>query len=117
MDFLKRAPARALAVALLAQACVFYAVASRGELTPEAAPLSDFPQTVAAWSGVHDYPLEKEVQDILRADDTLNRLYVDPGGDAASLFIAFFKTQRFGQTAHSPKNCLPGSGWEPTEDR
>src|SRR5262249_38457234 len=23
-----------------------------------------------------------------------------------------FKTQRTGKTPHSPKNCLPGSGWE-----
>jgi EpsI family protein len=26
--------------------------------------------------------------------------------------VAFFKTQRTGKTPHSPKNCLPGSGWE-----
>jgi EpsI family protein len=32
------------------------------------------------------------------------------------LFIAYFKTQRYGQSPHSPKNCLPGSGWEPIED-
>jgi EpsI family protein len=27
------------------------------------------------------------------------------------LFIAYFSTQRTGKTPHSPKNCLPGSGW------
>ena len=31
----------------------------------------------------------------------------------AGLFVAYFKTQRTGQSPHSPKNCLPGSGWEP----
>jgi EpsI family protein len=31
------------------------------------------------------------------------------------LFIAFFKTQRYGQAPHSPKNCLPGNGYEPIE--
>ena len=30
--------------------------------------------------------------------------------------IAFFRTQRYGQSPHSPKNCLPGSGWQPVED-
>src|SRR5207248_8943633 len=30
----------------------------------------------------------------------------------ASLFVAFFKTQRTGKAPHSPKNCLPGAGWE-----
>src|SRR3546814_2367264 len=32
-----------------------------------------------------------------------------------SLFIAYFKTQRTGQVPHSPKHCLPGSGWTPSE--
>jgi EpsI family protein len=29
----------------------------------------------------------------------------------ANLFVAFFNSQRAGQTPHSPKNCLPGAGW------
>ena len=29
--------------------------------------------------------------------------------------MAFFKTQQEGQSPHSPKNCLPGSGFEPVE--
>ena len=63
-----------------------------------------------------DVPIEPEVQDILKADDTLNRIYVSPdNSSAAFLFIAFFKSQRYGQAPHSPKNCLPGSGWEPLE--
>jgi len=53
------------------------------------------------------------VEDVLRADDTLNRQYVNPAAnEEAWLFIAFFKTQRYGQSPHSPKNCLPGAGWE-----
>ena len=35
---------------------------------------------------------------------------------SASLMIAFFRTQRYGQSPHSPKNCLPAAGWRPTED-
>ena len=30
---------------------------------------------------------------------------------SANLFVAYFQSQRAGQTPHSPKNCLPGSGW------
>jgi EpsI family protein len=63
-----------------------------------------------------DVPMEKEIQDVLKADDTLNRVYVNPSRtDFAFLFVAYFKTQRYGQAPHSPKNCLPGSGWEPVE--
>ena len=31
------------------------------------------------------------------------------------LFIAYFPSQRTGDTIHSPKNCLPGAGWAPVE--
>ena len=27
------------------------------------------------------------------------------------LYIGYYKSQRQGATYHSPKNCLPGSGW------
>lgn len=51
---------------------------------------------------------------VLRADDTLTRFYgVPKSNQGLNLFIAFFKTQRTGKAPHSPKNCLPGSGWEP----
>ena len=29
------------------------------------------------------------------------------------LYIGYFRTQRTGATIHSPKNCLPGAGWQP----
>jgi EpsI family protein len=44
----------------------------------------------------------------------MTRAYTGPEG-GANLFIAFFRTQRQGQSPHSPKNCLPGSGWQPSE--
>jgi len=108
--------AAALTVALLLQAVVYYSVAARSEDIPVAAPLATFPASLGSWHMQHEFPLEKEVQDVLRADDTLNREYVDvAGARGASLFIAFFKTQQYGQAPHSPKNCLPGAGWEPME--
>ena len=55
--------------------------------------------------------MEKDVQDVLRADDTLTRWYASPSKGTASLFIAAFRTQRDGKAPHSPKNCLPGAGW------
>jgi EpsI family protein len=59
--------------------------------------------------------VEKEVQDVLRADDTMTRVYrQESTGLPASLFVAYFRTQRTGQAPHSPKNCLPGAGWLPS---
>jgi EpsI family protein len=117
MEFLKGLPARTLLIVLLLQAVAYYAVASRREMVPEVAPLSAFPSASNGWTTEREYPLEQEVLDVLKADDTLNRAYVSPQRNAtASLFIAFFRTQRYGQSPHSPKNCMPGAGWQPTED-
>lgn len=38
----------------------------------------------------------------------------DSGGALAfSLYVGYYAQQTQGQTIHSPKNCLPGAGWEP----
>ena len=104
---------RILTIVLLVQAALFYS-ASRGEAAHFAPPLSEFPATVGSWHKVQDGVIEQEELDVLKADDVLTRIYGEPRAEA-SLFIAYFKTQRSGQSPHSPKNCLPGSGWQQTE--
>jgi EpsI family protein len=116
MVLLRAKPARTLTVLLLLQIGAFYAIASRSEIVPEIKPLRLFPSGIGAWRMEQDLPIEADVQQVLRADDTVNRLYVEPAtGRGVYFFIGYFKTQRYGQAPHSPKNCLPGSGWEPVE--
>jgi EpsI family protein len=115
MTFLRGKYVLALTVLLLVQGALYYAVALRDENIPAVAPLSAFPTEAGPWHLFKEFPIEKEIQDILKADDTLNRLYVGPDGSAAWLSINFFKSQRSGQAPHSPKNCLPGAGWEALE--
>jgi len=43
------------------------------------------------------------------------RGYVDAAGRGLNLYIAYWDTQRKGAVIHSPKNCLPGAGWEAVE--
>jgi EpsI family protein len=117
MEFLNRWPARVLMILLLLQAVAYYAVASRRDIVPNVAPLSAFPSDVQGWSMQQQAVLEKEQQDVLKADDSVNRFYISPERNAGAwLFIAFFRTQRYGQAPHSPKNCMPGAGWQPIED-
>ena len=116
MSFLAKRGAALLTVALAVQAAGYYAAEFRGENIPAVRPLGQFPGNIAGWQMVRETTLEKEVQEVLAADDTMSRIYVDPARtSAASLFVAFFKSQRTGRWVHSPKNCLPGAGWEPAE--
>lgn len=101
---------RILAAFLILQATLFYA-SSRSENIPSVAPLSQFPIDLGPWRAVREGYVDEATQAVLRADDTLSRVY-GKQDQAVSLFVAFFKTQRTGQQPHSPKNCLPGAGWE-----
>lgn len=110
LRFLGNRSVQILTVVLLAQLAGLYAI-SRQELVSPARPLAEFPADLGTWKLVQDFPVEQDVQEVLKADDLLSRSYAEANGRAASLFVAYFKTQRTGQTPHSPKNCLPGSGW------
>ena len=113
MNLLRSKFLYALTLVLVVQAALFYS-ASHGEATPLAAPLLAFPFEIGNWQMAQEGNIDQETRDILRADDYLTRSYASPEG-AANLFIAYFRTQRQGQSPHSPKNCLPGSGWEQIE--
>jgi EpsI family protein len=99
-----------LTLVLVAQGVLFYS-ASHGENTPLPAPLTAFPASVQSWRTIQEGVIDQDTRDILKADDLMSRVYGSSEG-GAELFIAYFKTQRQGQSPHSPKNCLPGSGWQ-----
>lgn len=111
LKFLNSTPARVVTVLLLLQAGLLYS-SIRPEFIPESAPLAGVPLVLGEWNFVQEGVIEQEVLDILQADDILNRTY-QRGNLIAGLFVAGFKSQRNGKAPHSPKNCLPGSGWVP----
>lgn len=103
-------PAKVLTALLILQGALFYGLL-RGEPAVLARPLNGFPGELGAWQMLRENAMDEEVKETLRADDYLSRDYTDSHGNNVNLFVAFFKSQRAGQTPHSPKNCLPGSGW------
>jgi EpsI family protein len=104
-------PKLVLAALLTVQGSAYFAVSRRTETIPESRPLAAFPARIGKWTVARQNIIEQDERDILRADDYLTRNYVGVNGKQASLFVAYFRSQRAGQTPHSPKNCLPGSGW------
>ena len=114
-SFFQSRSARILTIVFFAQASLFYGL-SRRENVPPHRQLENFTFPSSEWSMVEDSKLDAETLEVLKADDILSRLYVDKQtGKAANLFVAYFTTQRTGKTPHSPKNCLPGSGWAPSQ--
>ena len=87
---------------------------SHGESTPPARPLSDFPTDIGSYRTVKEFPFDAETLKVLGVTDYTNRVYFSPTLGDVGLYIGYFRTQRTGATIHSPKNCLPGAGWQPT---
>ena len=103
--------AKVLTAVLAIQSVLYYALPSQ-EFVPTMKPLEQMDSAIGNWQMVNQSHPEQEVQDILKADDALTRVF-RRGGDSLSLFIAFFKSQRAGVVPHSPRVCLPGAGWTP----
>ncbi len=87
---------------------------SHSEVFPPREPLSSLPAQIDGWTST-DIPLDKETLEILGPGEYLLRNYenektVQPWID---LFVAYFPSQRSGDTIHSPNHCLPGQGWVP----
>ena len=74
-------------------------------------PLKGVPCAVDRWKCAGDTPLDRKALAVLGADDYLNRTY--EGSQPVGLYIAYYGSQRQGESIHSPQNCLPGSGWQP----
>lgn len=109
--FLKTPAALAATALILLQGALIYH-AIRPEAIPVGLPLAQLPAILGSWQLVQEGVVDADTQAVLKADDLLNRFYAT-GATGANLFVAAFRSQRNGKTPHSPKNCLPGSGWTP----
>jgi len=89
--------------------------AAGDEKLPTTPMLSRLPGQIGVWSELRDDPFDQDLVSELQADQVLNRIYVNrPSGSLGTLFLAWFASQREGRTQpHSPKVCLPASGWFP----
>ncbi|HLH44931.1 MAG TPA: EpsI family protein [Bryobacteraceae bacterium] len=96
---------------LVLRAAMLYS-SERPEYVPVMTPLSRFPLSVGSWRFYEEGVIDQETRDFLKADDLLNRIYLDDRNRrGANLFVAAFRTLSTGAGPHSPKNCLPGTGW------
>ncbi len=86
-------------------------IVDRHEMVPPRQPFLDFPMLVEGWSG-SSYPLESQYIDALRFDDYLLADYRFGQSSPVTLYMAYYRSQRKGQSVHSPQSCIPGGGWE-----
>jgi EpsI family protein len=105
-------PAYLCSVALLVPvAFASTLMVEREEVPPPRAIFVDFPMELGGWLGT-SLTLEKQYIDVLHFDDYVLADYRFGDGQPVNLYAAYYRSQRKGQSAHSPQSCLPGGGWE-----
>jgi EpsI family protein len=105
----------AAVLALLAFTALILQMRGWTESIPAHENLEKFPLSVGDWRGTAK-TISPEAVAVLGPGEFLLRDFQRSATDApVNLFIAYFPSQRSGDTIHSPQNCLPGSGWTPIE--
>jgi EpsI family protein len=107
----------ALAAALLAATAMLLHARGRTEAIPPRKALASFPAQLGTWESTEIVQDQKTLE-VLGPGDFLERVYQDPNQKLpyVDLFLAYFPSQRAGETPHSPQHCLPGAGWNPEEN-
>ena len=104
-----------VAACLLLGALLVLQFRSTGEAVPIRKSFDTFPSTIATWQERQSNNLDVETVNLLKVNDYVMRRYTDRDGRTLWLYIGYWATQRKGAQIHSPRNCLPGGGWEPIE--
>jgi EpsI family protein len=86
-------------------------IGERQEIAPSRPEFLNFPMQIGSWQG-NPLPMEQQYISALRFDDYLLADYVSAGEHSVNLYIAYYSSQKKGQSAHSPQSCIPGGGWE-----
>lgn len=103
------------AFVLLVGSGFVYGGVQRQVSVPLEAPLDEVvPETIQGMES-RDIEISAQEQAVAGMSSYVLREYLDPesGQPLASIYVGYYTQQARGKTIHSPKNCLPGGGWEP----
>lgn len=78
------------------------------------APLSGVPAPIAGLTA-QDFAVPDDQIAVARMTSYVNRVFYRDTVPLFSMYVGFYDSQSQGKSVHSPKNCLPGAGWEPVE--
>jgi EpsI family protein len=81
-------------------------------------PLDEAVPAVMKGLVAHDIEISADEQRIAGMSSFVLRAYMEEGAPATTapaytVYVGYYERQYQGKTIHSPKNCLPGGGWEP----
>lgn len=99
---------------VLAIGCALLASARRPERALLRSPLGTLQVTVAGFA-VDERVISDDEQRVAGMHDYVYRVFQRDSGSAFSVYVGYYESQATGKTIHSPRNCLPGAGWQAVE--
>lgn len=101
-----------IAILVLGSAGLFARNLDAHRASPSVLPdLARLPDVLDGWRS-RDVELSEAVAEVLDGDVTLQRIYRREDGTEVHLFVAYFAEQAVNSQIHSPRHCVPGSGWQ-----
>jgi EpsI family protein len=88
--------------------------AGRQEAAPLPRPLRELPSSLVGVPG-EERPLTDVERRVAGVSDYMFRIFRRDSLDAFSVYVGYYESQATGKTIHSPRNCLPGAGWQVVE--
>lgn len=97
-----------LALTLLVPSSLFN---TKETILPKRESLTQFPLNIDTWKGKQNIIQPMYVK-VLKFTDYIIADYYNENGAAINFYVAYYDSQRAGESAHSPRTCIPGGGWK-----
>ncbi len=88
--------------------------ARRAESTPLRASVGTVAPSLLGAAAVED-SVDEAQRRVAGMSSYILRQYAPADYAPFSVYVGYYDEQHQGKSIHSPKNCLPGGGWEPVE--
>ena len=75
------------------------------------APLTTILPSIPGYQ-TFDLKIDDDQRRVAGMTDYVSRAYVHDSTSQFQTLVSYYASQAQGQTIHSPRNCLPGAGWE-----
>ena len=103
--------ARIFIVYALLIAVWFFVHFHQNVAVPVAKPFAEVPINISSWHMVSEEFFDDRILSVLQPTEYLSRVYVDKNGHKISFYLGYHAGGPGSGPIHSPKHCLPGSGW------
>jgi len=81
------------------------------EKIPAKKSLDQFPLKSGEWASTRRQAMAQKFIDALDLSEYVIINYQNREGKKVNFYVAYYESQRKGESIHSPATCLPGSGW------